>query len=31
MNLGVNLPAARRNNLKLDPGLYSAAGSRIKS
>jgi hypothetical protein len=31
MNLGVNLTAARRNNLRLDPGLYSAAGSRIKS
>jgi hypothetical protein len=31
MNLGVNLPAARRNNLRLDPGLYSVAGSRIKS
>jgi hypothetical protein len=31
MGLGVNLTAARRNNLKLDSALYSAAERRIKS
>ena len=30
MALGVNLVAARRNNLKLDSALYSAAERRIK-
>jgi hypothetical protein len=31
MSLGVNLVAAKRNNLKLDAALYSAAERRIKS
>ncbi len=30
MSLGINLVAARRNNLKLDSALYSAAERRIK-